>query len=323
MATMTIYTASADVTLLNAIFNGVAMMCKQTTLIWGFAMLAAMYRLLSTSTVGALGSVDGSGGRAMARGSMSAVMPFVFAMLLTNSALKSQVVVESTLNGKTTAINNVPWAIGAIPAAASIVSNEVGKVVSTAFQAVGTDYPSLSASANGFMNPMKVLLSARTAASRLSGIDSQVRTLVSACLGPDSGADYAAINAIVVNAGNTGATAAQTLPIHGYASTALGALLYQASLNKSGLVAGLTVAGTSVASCADAANLVAQNIDNAVSSPEFARVVQGAVNGMDQPIATADYSVDHVVAEYTALRTANTVANTLAAGAGQAGAEMM
>ncbi|MCC7006498.1 MAG: conjugal transfer protein TraG N-terminal domain-containing protein, partial [Ottowia sp.] len=324
MHTLTIYTVNADVTLLSAILNGVAMICKQHAMIWSFALLVSLWKIVSALTSTALtASSGGAAGAVLAKGSTNMVMPLIFAFLLTSTGLQSTIQVQSTINGRVTSVDNVPFVISAIPAAASLMAQEVGGVVETAFQSVGTDYPSISASGNGFINPLKVLLTSRTAVLRLGGIDSEVRTVLSTCLGSDSGVDYGAVTAKVMNAGNTGATAAQTIEIAGTHGTALGALLYQAAQNKVGLVPEIVVDSQTILSCADAAQVVADNITSALNSKEFTRVVQGAVNGMDQPIAGADYSLATLTQQYTAMRTANTTMSALAGGAMQANAEVL
>lgn len=322
MGDLVIYTASADLTLLRAIFNGVAMICALTTFIWGFAILASTWRITHSVAASSLEGTSGQSGAILSRGSMGAVVPLILAMLLTVPGLQSRVIVESTFTGAATVIDNVPFVIAVIPAGGSLVSKEVGAVVTTAFQAVGTDYPALSASNNGFINPLKVLLSSRSAVLRLSSIDSEIKSVVASCLGSDAGVDYALITRLVMNAGNTGATAAQTAPIFGVTQTSVGALLYQAAQNTSGLVNGLGPAG-SVLNCPDAVQLVINDIDAAIGSTEFARVVQGSVNGMDQPVSGAAFDVTTLQRQYTALRTANTVTNTLAGGAQQAQAELI
>ncbi len=324
MPTLTIYTVNADVTLLAAILNGVAMICKQHVMIWSFALLVSTWKIVSALTSTALAaSSGGAAGSVLAKGSTNMVMPLIFAFLLTNTGLQSTIQVQSTINGRVTSVDNVPFVISAIPAAASLMAQEVGAVVETAFQSVGTDYPSISASGNGFINPLKVLLTSRTAVLRLGGIDSEVRTVLSTCLGSDSGVDYGAITAKVMNAGNTGATPAQTIEIAGTSGTALGALLYQAAQNHIGLVPEIVIDSKTILSCADAAQVVADNITTALNSKEFTRVVQGAVNGMDQPIAGADYSLATLTQQYTAMRTANTTMSALAGGAMQANAEVL
>lgn len=324
MLDLTIYTVNADIALLNAIFNGVAMICNQHALIWGFAVLVSTWKIMSTVTATTLAASSGGAAQSvLAKGTTNVFMPLIFAFLLTTPGLKTSVQVESTINGKVTKIDHVPIIISMIPATGSLISQELGRVVETAFQAVSTDYPSISASGNGFINPLKVLLTSRTAVMRLGGIDSEIRTVLSTCLGADSGVDYSAITAKVMNAGNTGATLSQTIEIAGIPGTALGALLYQAAQNHVGLVPEIVTNSQTILSCADAAQVVADHITDALNSKEFTRVVQGAVNGMDQPVAGADYSFTNLAQQYTAIRSANTTMNVLAGGAMQANAEVL
>lgn len=324
MPTLTIYTVSADIGLLNAILNGVAMICQQNSFIWGFAILASLWHILATVTKGTIESTKGGG--VLAHGSLGAMMPLIFAMMLTSPGLQSKVQVQSTINGQVTAVDHVPFVIAVIPAAASLMSQEAGAMVETAFQGTGTDYPAISSSGNGFINPLKVLLTSRTAVLKLGGIDSQLNSVLSACLGSDAGVNYGAIHAKVMNAGNSGATSTESIQvadISGDAPTAIGALLYQASLNDTAFVPDIVLDGASFLSCADAANLVADNINTQLSSAEFTRVAQGAVNASDQPVPGADFSITKLARQYTALRTANTLTNTLVGGAIQANAELI
>ncbi|PRZ44872.1 conjugal transfer mating pair stabilization protein TraG [Paraburkholderia fungorum] len=321
--TLTIYSVSADLTTLYSVLNGVAMICQQDLWIWGFAVGVAMWRLLASSTVAVLRSPSGQGGAVLGQGAFNTLMPFVLAMTLTNPMLKGTVQIESTINGAVTEVANVPLAISFIPAAGSLLSMNLNEEVSTAFGNVSSEYPAISATANGFLNPLKILLSSRTAMVRLGGIDSEVKTVLASCLGPDSGVNYANIENLVLNAGNTGATSSQSIAINGLNPTALGALLYQASLNTNGMVNDPGLSSTQLLSCSDAANQVANDITNALNSVEFTRVIQGAVNGMDQPIPGADYSFDTVAAQYSALTTVNTLGSIFAGGQGQANAEFM
>jgi conjugal transfer mating pair stabilization protein TraG len=321
--TLTIYSVSADLTTLSAVLNGVAMICKQDTLIWGFALMVAMWRLLVTSTSAVLRSPTGQGGAVLGSGPLNTLMPFILAMLLTNPMLQGTVQVEATINGAVTEVDHVPLAISAIPAAGSVLSMNLNEVVSTAFGNVDDEYPTISATANGFLNPLKMLLTSRTALYRLNGLDSEVKTVLSSCLGPDSGVNYANIENLVLNAGNTGATAATSISINGLNPTAMGALLYQASLNTTALVNDAALSQTQELNCSDAANQVANDITNAINSVEFTRVIQGAVNGMDQPIPGADYSFNTIAAQYDAVSRANTLGSVFTGGTGQSNAEFM
>lgn len=173
--TLTIYSATADPTTLRAIFDAVAMICKNNLMIWGFAVMVALWRLSASTAVASLRSASGQGGAALGNGALSAMMPFVLATVLTNPMLKSTVQIESTVNGSLTQVDNVPLAVSIIPVAGSILSTDLNDTVSTAFQRASAEYPTISASSNGFLNPLKALLNARTATSRLSGIDSEVK----------------------------------------------------------------------------------------------------------------------------------------------------
>ncbi|MDF0506644.1 conjugal transfer protein TraG N-terminal domain-containing protein [Burkholderia cenocepacia] len=321
--TLTIYSATADPTTLRAIFDAVAMICKNNLMIWGFAVMVALWRLSASTAVASLRSASGQGGTTLGNGALSAMMPFVLATVLTNPMLKSTVQIESTVNGSLTQVDNVPLAVSIIPVAGSILSTDLNDTVSTAFQRASAEYPTISASSNGFLNPLKALLNARTATSRLSGIDSEVKTVLAACLGPDSGVNYSNIQRLVMNAGNTGATSSLSIPVNGVNPTAIGALLYQASLNSTGKVNDIGLDSTNILSCSDAAYRVADDITNALNSLEFPRVMQGAVNGLDAPRPGADYSFSSLASQYYAVSRANTLGGVFAGGTGQANAEFM
>jgi len=321
--TLTIYSATADPTTLRAIFDAVAMICKNNLMIWGFAMMVALWRLSASTAVAALRSASGQGGAVLGNGALSAMMPFVLATLLTNPLMKSTVQIESTVNGSLTQVDNVPLAVSIIPVAGSVLSMDLNDTVSTAFQRASAEYPTISSSSNGFLNPLKALLNARTATSRLSGIDSEIKTVLAACLGPDSGVNYSNIQRLVMNAGNTGATSSLSIAVNGVNPTAIGALLYQASLNSTGKVNDIGLDSTNILSCSDAAYRVADDITNALNSLEFPRVMQGAVNGLDAPRPGADYSFSSLASQYYAVSRANTLGGVFAGGTGQANAEFM
>ncbi|PTT90206.1 hypothetical protein DBR42_06430, partial [Pelomonas sp. HMWF004] len=231
--------------------------------------------------------------------------------------------VESTITGLVTVVDNVPMAISIIPATASILGQEVGAVVETAFQGASADYSSISASGSGFINPLKVLLSARSAMNRLNGIASEVDAIVASCLGPAAAVDYSNVMALINNAGNTGATASTSIAINGANPSSLGAMLYQASLNSEGYVNSINPSSNKVLSCNDAAYQVANNITDALNSGEFSRVVKGAVNGMDQLNVNDNVTFDRLTEQWNATRTANSVNNSLAFGSQQAQTEVM
>jgi conjugal transfer mating pair stabilization protein TraG len=320
--TFTIYVTIADLTTLNAIFNGVAMICQQTVVIWGCASLASVWILLSTAVKLPIAAIGGNAQGVLPKGSLDSILPFIMAMLLTFPGFQSNIQVESTITNQVTVIGHVPVIISIIPVTGSLLSQEAGGYVQTAYQSTGTDYPAISATGNGFINPLKVLLASRSAVNRLNGIASEVDSVVTSCLGPDSGNDYAVISNLVNNAGNSGAAAAESIPIYGANPTALGALLYQASLSTNSYVATIGT-GQTVNNCQTAAYVVADDIGAALSSAEFSRVVQGAVNGMDQPSLAGNTTIDSMTAQWGATRNSATINASIAAGSAQAQSEII
>ena len=321
----TIYTTDPDLSTLSAIFNGVAMICNQQGIIWGCAVAAAMWKLFTLSTSAAFQAATG-GASSPGKEWPAFIVPFLLAGMLTNGDVKTDVHIESTVSGNVKIVSNVPVILSVVQSTFTGLGQDVGRLVETAYQGVGTDYSAISASGTGFINPLKVLLTSRTAIMKLGGINSQVNSVISACLGSDSGVNYATINSLVSLAGNGGATAAQSLSVYdaaGDSPTSVGALLYQASLNLTGKVPDIDVNGNHLVSCFDAANKVAENINTALYSTDFTRVVQGAVNSSDQPNSSAGFDIGSLSREYLAVRTANTVTNTLVGGAAQANAELV
>lgn len=321
--TLTYYSVSADLTTLSAILNGVAMVCKENAMIWGFAIAVVTWRLLASVTSATLKAPTGQGQAVLASAPMHALMALVLAMLLTNPEMKGTVQLQSRITGAVTKVDNVPIAISILPAAGSMLSMDLNQAIGTGIQTVNMDYPIIAATSNGFLNPLKTLLSARTAMVRLAGVDSKVKTVLSSCFGPDSGTDYAKVQDMVLNAGNTGAKAGQSIPINGVNPTALGALLYQASLNTTGLVNDVGMSDYDFLPCPTAAYQVADDITDALNSVEFTRVVQGAVNGMDQKVPSADYSFNSIATQYNAIIKANTLGGVFSGGTAQSNSEFM
>ncbi|WP_371765578.1 conjugal transfer protein TraG N-terminal domain-containing protein [Massilia sp.] len=323
-----IYTANGDLTTLRAVLNGVAMVCQQNLVIWGFAMLAAMWSLFSMTTTATVNAPTGGAGGDLAKRVVGLLIPFCLAIFLTAGGMKSRVTVESGLTGATTTVDNVPALISVVPATASLVSKAVGQKLETAMQATGTDYPSISATGHGFVNPLKTLLTSRTAVLRLGGIASEVNAVLSTCLGADSGTDYAKVANHVLFAGNLPAADAGPTPISvwtevGDARTSIGMLLAEAAQNTDAIVTDVKVGTNDFATCADAANQVGADIDAALKSDEFRRVVQGAVNTADQPNVGGAFGIHDIASQYTAARTANLVSGGLAGGVTQANAEVI
>lgn len=323
-----IYTANGDLTTLRAVLNAVAMVCQQNLVIWGFALLAAMWSLFSMTTTATVNAPTGAAGGDLAKRVVGLLIPFCLAIFLTAGGMKSKVTVESGLTGATTTVDNVPALISVVPATASLVSKVVGEKLETAMQATGTDYPSISATGHGFINPLKTLLTSRTAVLRLGGVASEVNAVLSACLGTDSGADYAQVANHVLFAGNLPNAVAGPTPVSvwtevGDARTSIGMLLAEAGQNTDAIVTDVKVGNNDIATCADAANQVGADIDAALKSDEFRRVVQGAVNTADQPNVNGAFGINDIASQYTAARTANLVSGGLAGGVSQANAEVI
>lgn len=330
-----IYTANADVGLLQALFNGVAMICTQNELIWSFAMMAALWRLFAMTASASMRSTNGpNAGTGGTQNAVALITPFLFAMSLTSADLQTDVTIESGLTGAVTNVANVPFIISVVPATASMLSTEVGAVVRSAYGATGTDYDAIAATGNGFINPLKVLLTSRTSIMRMSGLTSEVNAVITSCLGSDAGLDYPTISRLVAEAGNagaagSGATGSQSIQVLGpdagtivptAKATGIGALLFQAS-QVSGFVTGVGSADD-LLSCADGAALAAQNIDAALNGPEFQRVIQGAVNSTDEANSATDHTFASFSRRYQAIRTARVV-GALAGGVDQANAEVV
>ncbi len=319
----TLYTSSGDPTLLNAIFNGVAMIASNLSLVWGFALLASMWLITRANAAAVIETHRHAAGPVLTRGAYHSIMPLVLAMILTTPDLKVNLTIENTTTGVVTSVANVPMAIAAIPVAGSLMGHTVGPAITTAMSGVNPAYGDITVSGHGFIDPMRRLLAARGAIEHLGSADTELRIVLGRCLSMEAGTDFTKLNNLVMNAGNSGATAAQSIPINGANPTGVGALLYQAAQNTTGLVPELAIGNTTILNCADAAALVASDLTNALNSVEFARVVQGAVNGMDQPLPGADFSVGQLTNEYNAMRNWNSMSGTLAIGSAQANAEMI
>jgi conjugal transfer mating pair stabilization protein TraG len=318
----TIYTIWGDLGLLTAVLNGMAMIAGQTGLVWGFAILASTYALASNVTKLSLGA---SAAGAVAGNIRGIVMPLILAMLMTGPQFKARVTVESSTSGRVTVVN-VPAVLAVLPAVSSTLSKEMGEAVGTAFQSTGTDYARVSAQGAGFVNPLKQILSARSAVKRLASVEAELTLLISRCLTPDSGIDYSHLRNTVINGGNSGGrSAGQSMQFGPLPAgpTAVGSLLWYAYMSQGGTVPELQPNGQTIYSCSSAAVAISENIGRALTGPEFDRVSRGSVNATDQVNAGGDYTYTGLVQTHQAVRSANarTVAEALADGSQQAVAE--
>ena len=318
----TLYT-QGDVVLLNAIFNAVAMICNNNALVWGFALFAATILTTKTTFASTIESHRGAAGPILTRGAYHMVAPLILAMLLTSGDMKVTLTIENTTTGVTSVVANVPVLIAAIPVGGSTLANAIGPAITTAMSGVNPTYGDITVSGHGFIDPMRRLLAARGSIEHLGSADTELRIVLGRCLSMEGGTDFTKLNNLVMNAGNTGANPGQSIPINSANPTGVGAMLYQASLSTTGLVPELAIGNSTILNCTDAANLVASDLTNALQSVEFTRVVQGAVNGMDQPIPGADYGMGQFLNEYNSLRNWNSMSSTIAIGQSQANAELV
>ena len=323
--TQIIYT-SANTAVLQAILNGVAMVANLDSLIWGVATAAGVWQVVMGISKAPLDAAK-TGQSTMTTNSISIVIALVMAMALTNSQMKTAVIVENQITGVATEIANVPFIVSVIPSAASILAKEIGTAIEQAYQGTNAQYSIISSGQNGFITPLKVLLSARTAMGKLGDVNSQIKQVVNDCLGPDSNVDYAALNAQVMYAGNITPTAnAQFVSINGSTiQTSIGALLSQAALNPTAKV-NITISdgSTDLPSCVDAVNFVNANITTAMNSTNYIRAAVGAINNQDDPTSGANKSFENASAQYNAIRTMNTTTTgNLAGGVAQSTAEMI
>jgi len=316
--------------MITAIFNMIAMVCNNNSLIFGAALLAGAFKIsVHSFSYGHLRST------LSAAAVDTMVVPMVLALTLTSGSLKTNLTVESTISGSLTSIANVPIAVAIVPVVASQVGQTVGAAVETAFNGVNTSYPLISSSGTGFLNPLRVLVATRTAVNDLGIIPSQISTVVSTCVNTDSGLDLTAVQSAVMDVSNAGVSPDQTLSINNVTGTGIGALLWAATQSSGTVTSMLDITGGGTAQnnpaipmvpCAQAAQMVANNISFALNSKNFARVVQGSIQASDNPIqnpgAANPYTLDAVSAKYSAIRNPNAITAAVG-GQSQANTEMM
>ena len=305
----TLFWVDTDLTMITAIFNMIAMVCNNSDLIFGAALLAGAFKVsVHSFSHGHLKST-------LSAAAVDAmVVPMIIALSLTSGSLKTNLTIESTVSGALTSVANVPMVIAIVPTVASQVGQSVGGAVETAFQGVNTSYSQISASGTGFLNPLRVLLATRTAVNDLGLIPTQINAVVSSCLNDGAGLDLAGIQVAVKDVQNSGVSNNQTLAINGNLGTSIGALLYLATQSTGTVqsISDITGGGTPVpisATCSDAAVMVQKNIDFALNSSNFSRVVQGAIQSSDNPIQNPSlanaYTLDTLTSQYGSIRNPN------------------
>ena len=321
--TLTIISA-ADTTLMSTIFNGVAIICSQTNLIFSIAFLASIIKIFIT--LPAL-LISGGNPAVFRSGVMSILIAMVLAVLLTDGSFKSSVQIENNATGQVTLVDNVPVVISAVPAGASSMATEIGTLVQQAFQGANSQWSLIGGNGQGLMMPLKALLGARTAIQRTGKVNSDFSAVVSSCISADVGNQSGAITNAVMNAGNPGgATAASVIQVTPFTDmpTSAGALLWYAAQNTTGVVPSMLNPGDDIPmSCADAATYVAQEINSALSSPALSQVLTSAVTGSDNPNNVQKMDFTTLGGLYNGVRLANASNSTLLGGQSQAYAELV
>ena len=283
---VTIYTYT-DVYILGLIFNGIAAWCSSSNSFFEIALLASMVHLFRYGPSVVLMASQNAARQAIAGVTISLAL----AMLLTSPGFKSKVTLENQLTGQVTQVSNVPIIISMIPAAASVLANNLGSQMETVFGGASAEYGAISVGGAGFINPLKMLLQARGLINR-AGMQSNINAVTSSCLAMDANIDFLNAGQLISNAGamngQTAATTSTVLTVNQNTSspTAIGALLYQASLNTSGTVPSLNIPGTDIASCPQAAAYVGNQLSNFFDSVDFNAALKGSTNAMDAPAPT-------------------------------------
>ncbi len=320
----TIYLPGIEIGLMAVMLNGVAMIAQQKVLIWSVALTAAVLLTLK-----AVASAPVMRWPALQSGLIGGLIAICIASFLTNPSMQSSINVQSNTSGVVTRVDNVPTVVALPYALPSAILYDAQNLVRTAISNVNPSYDLLSVDANGLVNPLKSLLNLRGLAYKTGALESEISEIVSACLSAESGymsADYAKIGRLVMNAGNSGAGASESIAIPGLTTlpTNIGALLYQASLNTTDKVPGYVLSSdpTSLLSCSDAASAVANGIATNLSSPDFQKWITGSVNVSDtlNPGGAPTYS--DLVGKYGASRKM-VVSNFTAGAASTANADVL
>lgn len=327
--TQTIISA-ADTTLMSTIFNGVAIICSQSGLIFSIATLASMFRLFMMLPTYV---ISGTNHTVLRTGLKSAFLAPIFAVLLTNGDFKSTVQIENNMTGAVTVVDNVPIIISAVPAVASTMAVDIGNLVQTAFQGANSQWSLIGGNGQGLLQPLKLLLGARTALARTGKVTADFTAVMSTCLGTDSGMPAADINRLVLNAGNPGgATAGQVITVSPSTTvpTSAGAMLWAAAQNQTGRVLSMLPnpdgKGAKVdmaPTCPVAAMTVATEINDALNSPALSQVLTSAVSGSDNPNNVKPFTFTDLTTSFNGLRVANGANNVMAQGQSQANAELI
>jgi hypothetical protein len=316
----------SDVGLLATIFNGQAMLVsdgESLNYYWVAIAVAAIVglffgiakRLLNPNNQAALRHVG---------------VNFIVGILLVivYTTMTARIIVQSERDGSVAAVDNVPVVSFITPVLMSSLSIDFSRKMETAYQAVNANYTMLGGTTNQtFGEPLRALLSMRTALTRLPRIQSDLRAIVGSCI--DNGADLATLNQKISFAGNAlagGGTALESLSIMGTTvPTSVGVLLKAASQNTTAFVTDMTPPdGNTVAlSCESAVEIVVGEINAAFSSQMFStNGARAPANAIDRASST-EYTFDLLGNTYAGLRNFALTTGMTAVGADKANAEMI
>lgn len=316
----------SDVQLLANIFNGQAMLVSNVTAVnnYWLAIALAAFSGLFFAVVSKLNNLDN---KVVLNGAwMNFVAGIILVMMFTG--LTGRVLIQSERDGTTKAVDNVPVLSFAVPVLMSNLSVDFARTMETAYQPPFAVYTMLGGTSNqSFGEPLRALLSTRTALLRLPQIQSDLREVIGACI--DSSYNYAKVNQMVMFAGETaagGGASTDSVGIMGLSvPTSVGVLLKQAAANTSAYVTGLTPpsAATVALSCPNAVDLVVAEIDAAFGSSIFSSNATRAPGNAADSITKTDYSFDVLSNIYGNVRNFAAATGADAVAASQANAELI
>lgn len=316
----------SDVDVLANIFNGQAMLVNDASSLnnYWLAIVIAGFAGLFVAVVSKIANPDN---KAVLR---SAGMNFIAGIILVSiyTGLTARIIVQSERDGQVRAVDNVPVLSFMVPVLLSNLSIDFSKKMEAAYQPPFADYTMLSGTSNqAFGEPLRALLSTRTALLRLPQIQSDLRAIIGSCI--DSSMNYAQINRLVMFAGDTangGASSTDSIGIMELSvPTSIGALLKAAADNTSAFVVDMnpSSSATVALSCPNAVDLLNAQITSAFNSNLFSsNAVRSAANAVDRTSKT-DYSFDVISNIYNNIRNFAAVTSGDAIGIANAQAELI
>lgn len=316
----------SDVGLLATIFNGQAMLVSDGESLNYYWVAIAVAALVGLFFGIAKHLLNPNNQAALRHVGVNFIVGILLVIIYTT--MTARIIVQSERDGSVAAVDNVPVVSFITPVLMSALSIDFSRKMETAYQAVNTNYTMLGGTTNQtFGEPLRALLSMRTALTRLPRIQSDLRAIVGSCI--DNGADLATLNQKISFAGNAlagGGTALESLSVMGTTvPTSVGVLLKAASQNTTAFVTDMTPPdGNTVAlSCESAVEIVVGEINAAFSSQMFStNGARAPANAIDRASST-EYTFDLLGNTYAGLRNFALTTGMTAVGADKANAEMI